>query len=89
MGWTWLSPAGLDRGWWGQARDSLCGPPSGLAISRHGSHLPAKLRLGAEDSQEQHPFFLPGTGQGLGTHMPEAAGTGARWDGAAVTNPWS
>lgn len=89
MGWTWLSPAGLDRGWWGQARDSLCGPPSGLAISRHGSHLPAKLRLGAEDSQEQHPFFLPGTGQGLGTQMPEAAGTGARWDGAAVTNPWS
>lgn len=67
----------------------LCGPSSGLAISRHRCHLPGKLLLGAEDIQEHHPFFLPGTGQGLGTRMPEAAGSDARWDGAAVTNPWS
>lgn len=85
MEWTWLSPAGLDCGWWGQARDSL----SSLAISWHGSHLPKKLLLRVEDNQEQYLCVHLGTGQGLGTHMPEAAGTDTRWDGAAMANPWS
>lgn len=52
----------------------LSSPSSSLAISRHGSHLPEKLFLGAED-REQQLCVLLGTAQGLGTHMPKAAGT--------------
>lgn len=66
--WAGLRVVGTGKG------QPLCGPSAGLAISWHESHLPEKLLLGVEDSWEQHPCVLLGTGQGLGTHMCQQLG---------------
>lgn len=69
----WAGPQVVGTG----KEQPLHGPSTGLKTSQHGSHLPEKFLLGLEDRRDQHPCVLLGTGQGLGTHMPEAAGTDA------------
>lgn len=93
MGWTWLSPTRLDPRWWGQARDSLCAVPPlawpspimGLISLRSSSW---GLRT-AGSSICVSCWHRTGPGDPLGTHMPEAAGTDAHWDGAVMSNPQS